>query len=381
MSAPAIAAADDVLWAHRFAPSLEPAGAVTWRAGGRVEALAALPDGDLTALVSTEAGRTALLRWGPGGKERSRQSVELGGKVRSARAGEDGGLVVATEAEAVRFGPDGAVVARRPLPPTPAAAGGGVERGDVQAAVDGVWLLDGGVLRFVGLGQPDATATLPAPAAGETLDASRTWLYPTAQGDCLVAAWRTAEHTVLGRGVLQPDRPGHLVLSLISRRGEQLASRDEGTVRTRLEWFWRESGGPQAWGPGAFGPVRRRHEDGPHLCAVTSRADGDLVFFLRQRLERGDEVRAVRLDGRLRERWSRAWTHEAPEVLSPPWSRGLLAVAGSHVLAFDEGGSGVGSRAIEYPPGAVAPGARGFVVGQEPSGAWVVVEWGTPEAR
>jgi hypothetical protein len=184
--------------------------------------------------------------------------------------------------------------------------------------------------------------------------------------ECVVAEVRGTAHPVSGRYV--GDFVSDLVLTALGPKGDVLGERAFGTLRTRREWFWSEPGGLF---PRAVGIWRTRYEGGAGLFGWGERAGGDVVLLT----DAGSGPSLVRLDGALRDRWTRP-CELTGAVLAPPWGpRFLVYSEYADVAAFDDDGRDAGRGRMRFPVGSPDEVAARSALGVTPAGEWVVVRY------
>jgi hypothetical protein len=366
------ASANDVLFSHQLDPNLHPLGSASWKAGGTLSSpVHVLPSGEILALLASAAGKTSLVRWSPAGQELFRREVSLEGGVRGSRFSPNGTLLVITESSLVKVRTaDAGVITRRQL-------GFAIGKATVEASPDGAWFAYPDHIVYAGLDGQRAERAMPL-AVPPSARNGFTAMLVTEHGECLVEEKKVIEHPVRGRDH-DHDLTVERVLTLIGLRGEVIGRQTLGEVGTTREWFWREyNTNTSVPIPKDLGLVRRRYGGRIAIEAWGERPGGDFLLVVwEETVKSAQSRRLVRLDRSLRTRWSKPFEGDMGGAISPAWAPGLLIHAGlGRVRSYDESAGAERATYLTYPPQSDTSGLRAVALGRDPTGRWIVVEYG-----
>jgi hypothetical protein len=335
--------------------------------------------GDILAMVRPTNGAPLVLkRWTTEGRLISSRALGITEDVIASSLSTEATLTIVTHSELIQ------VSVPREEPPLRLALPDGVKASkNVVAGPHGAWFELKDRLVHVGFDghnaaiklpvfevapqfarcRPDQTEQFPCEYVGERS------LHATIDGGCIVI--ESVVHDFRVPNSYHIDHAGTYVLSALSSTGKLRAQSARGEVKSKWEWFWSESRGSK--NSPDFGLVRTRHEGTEGMTHVAERSNGDLLLFT-------VEPNAIwRLDRSLR----KSWKESAPEissddVVSPPWSRGILAtLGGSSFFVVDDNGSHLrkatyfDAAAMDRPPGV----ATKIAVGQSRNGEWLIVNY------
>ena len=335
--------------------------------------------GDILAMVKPTSGAPLLLkRWTTEGKLVSSRALGTNEDVVASSLSIEATLTIVTHTELIR------VAVPRDEPPLRVALPDGVKtRKNVVAGPQGAWFELKDRLVRVGFDghsgavklplfevapqfarcRPDQSERFPCEYVGERR------LLATIDGGCVVI--ESVVHDFQVPHSYHIDHAGTYVLSSLGSTGNLRAQSARGEVKSKWEWFWSESRGSR--NSSDFGLVRTRHEGTEGMTQVTERANGDLLLFT-------VEPKAVwRLDRSLKKIWKESVPEiSADDVVSPAWSRGILAtLGGSSFYVVDDNGDHYRKAfyddavAMDRPPGV----ATKIAVGQSRNGEWLIVNY------